>query len=85
MAALAVEPDLEVVEYRIGELDAGLPLAPVEQLDLHARPEQLDHGVVVAVPTETIDGTRPDSFARRVKAQEANWTPWSEWIVVVAC
>ena len=29
-----------------------------------------------------MDGTSPDSFARRVKAHEVNWTPWSEWITV---
>lgn len=32
----AVMPNFEVVEHRVGELDAGLPLASVEEFDLHA-------------------------------------------------
>jgi hypothetical protein len=29
-----------------------------------------------------MDGTGPESLARRVKAQDPNWTPWSEWMTV---
>jgi len=49
VTALSVVPDLEVIEDRVGELDAGVPLLAVEQFDLHPGPERLDHGVVVAV------------------------------------
>ncbi len=33
-------------------------------------------------PTIPMDGTRPDSRARWVNAQEVNWVPWSECITV---
>ena len=49
VATLAVVPDLEVLEHRVGEFESGVPLLPVQKLDLHSRPERLDHGVVVAV------------------------------------
>ena len=49
VSALAVMPDLEVVEERVGEFNAGGPALPVEEFDLHWRPERFDHGVVVAV------------------------------------
>ena len=29
-----------------------------------------------------MDGTSPDSWARRVNAHDVNCTPWSEWITV---
>ena len=45
VSASAIVPDLEVVEDRVGEFDAGAPAAPVEQFDLHPRPERLDHAV----------------------------------------
>ena len=35
VSALAVVPDLDVVEHRIGELDPGGPALAVEELDLH--------------------------------------------------
>ena len=49
VAALAVVEDLEVFEDRVGQFQAGPPLAAVEQFGLHAAPERLDHRVVVAV------------------------------------
>jgi hypothetical protein len=49
VTALAVVEDFEVFEDRVRELDAGAPAASVQELDLHARPEALDDGVVVAV------------------------------------
>jgi transposase-like protein len=35
---------------RVGQLDPGAPAVPVQQPDLHGRPERLDHRIVVAVP-----------------------------------
>lgn len=35
VTAFAVVPYLEVPEDRVGEVDAGVPFLPVEQLDLH--------------------------------------------------
>lgn len=32
-------------------------------------------------PTDPIDGTSPDWRARWVNAQEADWVPWSLWMV----
>jgi len=39
MTALAVVEDLEVLEHRVRELDPGMPLLTVEQLDLHPGPD----------------------------------------------
>jgi hypothetical protein len=39
VAALAVVEDFQVLEDCVGELDAGLPTAAVEQFGLHAPPE----------------------------------------------
>ena len=72
--------DLQVFEDRVGELYPSLPSSAVEQLDLHPGPERFDDGVVEAITDEPIEGTTPESRARRVNAQEVNWVPWSEWI-----
>lgn len=45
----AVVEDLDVLEDRVRELDPRLPLLPVQQLDLHARPERLHHRIVQAI------------------------------------
>jgi hypothetical protein len=56
---LTVVEDLEVVfEDRVRELDAGTPALPVQQLDLHPRPERFDHRVVIAVTDRTHRGSR---------------------------
>jgi len=47
MPSACVVPELDVVVYRRGELNPGLPLAAVEQLDLHPSPEAFHHRVVV--------------------------------------
>jgi hypothetical protein len=47
VASAGVVPVLDVVVDGGRELDAGLPAATVEQLDLHAPPERFDHRVVV--------------------------------------
>ena len=39
MAALTVAEDLEKSEYRVDQLDPCRPFLPIQQLDLHARPE----------------------------------------------
>ena len=75
MPPLPVLEDLKVLEDGVGELQSGSPAAPVEQFDLHARPERLDDGVIEAVPIEPIDTARPASRARWVNAQEVNWVP----------
>jgi hypothetical protein len=43
VAALAVVEDFLVLEDRVGQLDPGLPFPAVEQLGLHAAPDQLGH------------------------------------------
>src|ERR1022692_2044976 len=47
MSASGVVKQLDVVEDRGRQLDPRLPLLAIEQLDLHAAPEALHHGVVV--------------------------------------
>jgi hypothetical protein len=49
VASAGVVECLDVLEDRVGELDAGGPSPPVEELGLHASPERFDEGVVVAV------------------------------------
>jgi hypothetical protein len=39
----------DVLEDRVGQLDAGVPATPVEDLDLQARPECFGDSVVVRV------------------------------------
>lgn len=46
MASAAVVEAFDVLEDRVGQLDAGAPTLTVEQLGLHAAPERLDHGVI---------------------------------------
>jgi hypothetical protein len=36
VSALAVVPSLEVLEDRLGQLEAGVPLLAIEEFDLHA-------------------------------------------------
>ena len=52
VATLAVVEDLEVFEDGVGQLDPGAPPLPVEQFDLHASPERLDHGVDAPIGQE---------------------------------
>src|SRR4029450_5483189 len=59
VAALSVVEDLQVLKDRIRQLDAGAPAVSVQQLDLHPRPERLDHGVVVAVADRPHRGHQP--------------------------
>lgn len=49
MASLPIVEDLNVLEHCIREIGSGAPLFPIEQLDLHARPERFHHRVVVTV------------------------------------
>jgi hypothetical protein len=46
VASSGVVPALDVVVDRTGEFDAGLPALAVQQLDLHPRPERLDHRII---------------------------------------
>ena len=46
VASACVVPDLDVVVGCARELDPSLPSFAVEQLDLHAGPERLDHRIV---------------------------------------
>ena len=46
LGSFPVVEDLDVVEHRVRKFDSRLPSLAVEQLNLHARPERLHHGVV---------------------------------------
>jgi hypothetical protein len=46
VSAAAVVEDLDVFEDGIGDLDAGIPALPVEEFDLHRRPERSHHRVL---------------------------------------
>lgn len=49
MSALTDVEDLDVLEDRVRESDSRPPLLPVQQLDLHRRPEAFHHRVVQPV------------------------------------
>jgi hypothetical protein len=49
MTPLAIVEDLQIVEDRVGQFHSGPPWLTVQQLDLHATPEGLDHGVIEAI------------------------------------
>ena len=58
---LSVVSDLGIFGYRVRGLDAGVPPSAVQQLDLHARSERLDHRVVKAVPDRAHRWQKPRS------------------------
>ena len=72
---------LDVLEDRVGELDAGVPSLPVEQLGLHAAPERFHDGVVVGIADAAQGGQQPGFAARSVNVHEVNWVPWSPWMI----
>lgn len=61
MPAPAIVPDLEIVEERVGELEAGAPALPVQELDLHADQNASIMGLSES-PTDPMDGTRPEAL-----------------------
>jgi hypothetical protein len=54
VAAAAVVEALDVFEDRIGELEAGVPALPVEQLGLHAAPQRFGDGVDAPIDRKSI-------------------------------
>jgi hypothetical protein len=78
VASLAVVEDLEILEDRVGEFEAGAPALPAWQFGLHPVPERLHQGVVVAVavafrrdgrPPCPIRPDRPTCTGDRVRVQ----------------
>ncbi|WP_456585399.1 hypothetical protein [Blastococcus sp. SYSU DS0973] len=83
---LPVVPDLEVLEDRVGQFDAGLPAPAVEELDLHPGPEELDHRVVVAV-ADAADREHQAAGLGAVCERLGAELPglnWSEWMIAPA-
>ena len=70
VAALSVVEDLEVLEDRVGKLEACAPAATVQQLCLHSSPERLHHRVVVSVADTAIESASPAPLTRSLKAHE---------------
>jgi hypothetical protein len=64
LASATVVEDLDVLEDRVRELDAGLPATRVEQLELHPRPERLDHRVECHSSRPPIPSTPPAQTAK---------------------
>src|SRR5262249_59876495 len=67
MAPAVVVEAFDVLEDRVGELDAGGPALPVEQLGLHAAPERFNDGVVIGSPMVPRESSSPALRARSVK------------------
>jgi hypothetical protein len=59
MAAAGVVESFDVLEDRVGELDAGVPSLPVEDLGLKPCPERFGDGVVVGVTNAAERGQQP--------------------------
>ncbi len=70
MAALTIVEDLDVLEDRVRELDPGLPLLAVEQLDL----DQNDSIIALSRPSPMLpkEGMRPAERILSPKAQDVN-------------
>ena len=49
MPTLSIVEHVDVVEDGVGQFEPRLPLLPIEELVLHARPEGLHHGIVKRV------------------------------------
>ena len=62
MAPRAVVEHVDVVEDGVSEFESSCPTLPVEQFDLHARPEALHHGVVECI-TDRAKGWQQSGFA----------------------
>ena len=56
MATVSIVEHLHIVEDGVGQFEPRLPLLPVGQLVLHARPERLHLGVVERVTDRTEGG-----------------------------
>jgi len=80
----AVVEDFAVVEHRVRQLEAGAPALAVEELDLHAGPEGLDDGVVVAVADGPHRGHQPRLLGAGGEGPGAELQPWWEWMIVPA-
>jgi len=78
VSALAIVKDFEVFENCGGELDAGVPTLAVEEFYLHPTPKRFHLSVVIASPTEPMDGRTPAFSQRWPNANEVYWLPWSE-------
>ncbi len=59
MSALTVVEDLQVLEERGGQLEAGGPGPPVQELDLHALQNDSIKALSKHVPTAPIEGSKP--------------------------
>lgn len=75
VSALPVVEDLKVLEDRVGQLESRVPPLAVQQLDLPSRQNDSIWPLSLQSPIEAIDGTSPESSARRVKAHDVNWVP----------
>jgi hypothetical protein len=75
VASFAVVGCLYVFEDRVGQLDPGLPLAAVEQLDLIEDQKLSIMALSSPSPTVPKDGGSPAERIFSPKTQEVNWVP----------
>jgi hypothetical protein len=73
--------DLQVLEDRVGELEAGGPSPAVQEFGLHPSPEGLDDGVVVGVTDGAHRGQQPGLLGA-LGERPGGVLPGSEWMTV---
>ena len=76
MASATVVEDLDVLECRVRQLCSGLPSFPVEQFDLHRRPERLHHRIAWPVPDGAERGQQASrtNFLGKYPRGELDWS-----------
>ncbi len=72
VTALAVVEELDGLEDGVASSTRVRRLGRSRSSTCIRAPERLDDGVIEQSPTEPMEGSRPESIARRVKAQEVN-------------
>jgi hypothetical protein len=73
----AVEPDLEVLEQDVGQLDLGAPPSLIGQ---QSNRNDSVMAVVERSVTPAIESTTPEAVTRSENAWDSNCTPRPEWI-----
>ena len=85
MASLPIVEHLDVVEDGVGLFEPRLPLLPVEQFVLHARPEGLHHGIVERVadrPEGRHETGITDSLGEGPGGELSGFNRWKQhWLV----
>jgi hypothetical protein len=81
--AAGVVEGLHVLEDRRGQLVPGLPVVPVEQLQLQRPKNDSARLLSKQSPIDPMDPSRPAARRRLPNAHDVYWLPWSVWQTVL--